>query len=183
MRKFFLVLTASAALAIGAQAQNTNALKTQIGIFEAQTGVVIIKGFGQVGSVATGGAVISVRAKETSSAATGHKDFGLALVIEANQWREFALVDYGELDALLNGLNYLGKMTYNVTSLPGFEASFTTKSGLQLIARGDKQQGGIRTFLQYNDGPRIPLASDQWVQLTKLVEQAKNTLDSLRTAK
>ena len=180
MRKFFLFLTASAALVIGAQAQDTNALKTQIGIFEAQTGVVIIKGFGQVGSISTGGAVISVRAKETSSAATGHQDFGLALVIEANQWREFALVDYDELDALLNGMDSLGKMNYSVTSLPGFEASFTTKSGLQLVAHGDKQQGGIRTFLQYNDGPRIPLASDQWTQLTKLIAQAKATLDSLR---
>lgn len=89
-------------------------------------------------------------------------------------------MDDDELDALLNGMDSLGKMTYSVTSLPGFEASFTTKSGLQLIARGDKQQGGIRTFLQYNDGPRIPLASDQWTQLTKLIAQAKATLDSLR---
>ena len=92
-----------------------------------------------------------------------------------------ALVDYDELDALLNGMDYLGKITFNVTPLPGFEATFTTKSGLQLIAHGDKQQGGIRMFLQYNDGPRIPLASDQWTQLSKLIQQAKATLDSLRT--
>ena len=79
MRKFFVVLiTVIGALAFAAQAQDTNALKTEIGIFESQTGVVIIKGFGQVGSISTGGAVISVRCKESSSAATGHKDYGLA---------------------------------------------------------------------------------------------------------
>jgi hypothetical protein len=184
MRKFCVVLIAAVcSLAFAARAQDTNALKTEIGLFESQTGVVIVKGFGQVGSVATGGAVISVRCKESSSAASGHKDYGIALVIEANQWREFAIVDYDELDSLLNGMDFLGKMTYNVSSLPGFEASFTTKSGLQLIAHGDKQQGGIRMFLQYNDGPRFPLASDQWIQLAKLIEQAKATLDSLRTPK
>ena len=92
-------------------------------------------------------------------------------------------MDYDELDALLNGMDYLGKMTYSVTSLPGFEATFTTKSGLELIAHGDKQQGGVRMFLQYDDGPRISLASDQWTQLVNLISQAKTTLDSLRTPK
>jgi len=184
MRKFCVVLIAAGcALAYAVRAQDTNALKTQIGLFESQTGVVIIKGFGQVGSVSTSAAVISVRCKESSSAATGHKDYGIAAVIEANQERRVAIVDYDELDSLLNGMDYIGKMTYSVTSLPGFEATFTTKSGLQLIAFGNKQQGGIRTFLQYDDGPRIPLASDQWTQLAKLIEQAKATLDSLRTPK
>ena len=184
MRKFFIVLIAAfCALAFAARAQDTNALKTEIGIFESQTGVVIVKGFGLVGSVSTGSAIISVRCKESSSAATGHKDYGIAVVIEVNQQRGVAIVDYDELDSLLNGMDYLGKTTYNVTSLPGFEATFTTKSGLELIAFGNKQQGGIRTSMQYDDGPRIPLASDQWTQLTKLIEQAKAMLDSLRTPK
>jgi hypothetical protein len=182
MRQFCAVIIAvSCSLAFAAHAQDTNALKTEIGLFESQTGVVIVKGFGQVGSITTGSAVISVRCKESFSAASGHKDYGVAVVIEVNEQRAVAIVDYDELDALLNGMDYLGKMTYNVTSLPGFEATFTTKSGLELIAHGDKQQGGIRLFLQYNDSPRIPLASDQWTQLVNMIGQAKATLDSLRT--
>jgi hypothetical protein len=181
MRKFcFVLIAAVGALAFAARAQDTNALKTEIGLFESQTGVVIVKGFGQVGSISTGAATISVRAKQSMSAANGYKDFGIAVVIEGNNWRQIALVDYDELDALLNGMDYLGKITYNVTPLPGFEATFTTKSGLQLIAHGDKQQGGLRMFLQYNDGPRIPLASDQWTQLANLIGQAKTKLDALR---
>ena len=183
-RNFCVVLIAAAcSLAFAARAQDTNALKTEIGLFESQTGVVIVKGFGQVGSVATGDAVISVRCKETTSAATSHKDYGIAVVIEVNQQRRVAIVDYDELDSLLNGMDYLGKMTYSATSLPAFEAAFTTKSGLQLIAHGDKQQGGIRMFLQYDDGPRFPLASDQWIQLANLINQAKTKLDSLRAPK
>jgi hypothetical protein len=184
MLKFCVVLIATAGLpALTARAQDTNALKTEIGIFESQTGVVIIKGVGQTGSVPTGGGIIYVRCKESTSTATGQKDYGIAVVIEANQWRGLAIVDYDELDALLNGMDYLGKITYNMTSLPGLEATFTTKSGLQFMALGSKQQGGIRTFLQYNDGPRIPLASDQWTQLARLIAQAGATLDSLRTPK
>jgi hypothetical protein len=184
MRHFCAVLiVAGCSLAFAARAQDTNALKTQIGLFESQTGVVIVKGFGQVGSVSAGPAVISVRCKESTSAATGHKDYGIAVIIESNPWREAAIVDYEELDGLLNGMDSLGKMTYNVTSLPGFEATFTTKSGLRLIAFGDKQQGGIRTYLQYDDGPRIMLASDQWSQLASLTSQAKTKLDSLRASR
>lgn len=180
MRKWLILLIAAlGTLAVAARAQDTNALKTEIGLFEAQTGVVIIKGFDRVGSITTGAADISVRCKESTSTATGHKDYGIAVVLTANQWQGIALVDYDELDALINGMNALGKMTYNVTSLPGFEATFTTKSGLRLIAHGDKREGGIRTFVQYNDGPRILLASDQWTQLTKLIQQAKSTLNSL----
>jgi hypothetical protein len=75
MRKICVVLIAIVcSLAYAGRAQDTNALKTEIGIFESQTGVVIVKGFGQVGSVSTGAAVISVRCKESTSLATGRKD-------------------------------------------------------------------------------------------------------------
>ena len=184
MRKLGVVLIAAGcSLAFAARAQDTNALKTEIGIFESQTGVVIIRGFDQVGSVPTSDAIISVRCKESTSAATGRKYYGIAIVMEGNQWRRVAIVDYDELDRLLDSMDYLGKMTYNVTALPGFEATFTTKSGLELSSHGNKQQGGIRTFLEYDDSPRISLASDRWIQLAKLIEQAKATLDALRTPK
>ena len=68
MRKFSLILIAAVCLpAFAARAQDTNALKTEIGIFESQTGVVIVKGFGQVGFVSTGAAIISVRARNPSA--------------------------------------------------------------------------------------------------------------------
>ena len=184
MRKWLVVLTAlGGSLAFAARAQDTNALKTAIGLFEAQTGVVVIKGFAQVGQISTGAAVISVRAKESASLASGHKDYGIAVEIELAQERARALVDYDELDPLLNGMDYLGKITFNATPLPGFEASITTKSGLRIIAFGSNRQGAIRAFLQYNDGPRIPLASDQLNQLKNLINQAKTTLDSLKAGR
>ena len=177
------LITLGCALAFAARAQDTNALKTSIGLFEAQTGVIIIKGFNQVGSVSTGAAVISVRAKESASLVSGHKDYGIAVDIELAQGQDRAYVDYDELDSLQAGIDYLGKITFNATPLPGFEASFTTKSGLRVIAFGSNRQGAIHDFLQYNDGPRIPLTTDQLTQLKNLIDMAKTSLDSLKAAR
>lgn len=185
MNKLHVILVAAfCSLALASPAQDTNTLKTDIGVFEAQTGAVIIKGFGQIGSVSVGTDVISVRCKESKDVNTGHKAYGLVIEITGNnQQRERTFVDYDEIDSLLNGVNYLNKITYDVTSLPSFEASYTTKAGLRVVANSVRRQGGIQTFLQYGDHPRILLTSDQMAQLYGLIEQARNNLNSIRAAK
>jgi hypothetical protein len=67
-----------------------------------------------------------------------------------------------------------------VTTLPAFEASFTTRSGLRVVAFSAVRQGGIHTYLQFGDAPRISLASDQLAQFQNLIVQAKNSLDALK---
>ena len=184
MRNICLVLIAAiCSLAFAARSQDTNALKTKIGLFESQTGVVIIKGFSLMGTVPTGGAVIHVRCKESTSAASGRKEYGVAIEIDTDEWRRLAIVDYDELDGLLTAMDSLGKITFNATPLQGFEATFTTKSGLEFIAFGDKQQGGIKPFLAYDQSPRIPLLPAQWNQLAVLIAQAKTAIESLNASR
>jgi hypothetical protein len=185
MNKLHVVLTAAfCSLALTATAQDTNALKTTIGIFEARTGTVIIKGFGQVGSISVGTDVISVRSRESTDASTGRKAYGLAIEIAGDPLpRERTLVDYDEIDSLLGGINYLGKITYDVTPLPGFEASYTTRAGLRIVAHSDRKQGGIQTFLQYGDHPRISITSDQMSQLYGLIGQARDGLNAIKISK
>lgn len=185
MHKFpFIFVAVFGLLAWTAHAQDTNLLKTELGVFEAQTGTVIVKGFGQIGSMSVGTVTISVRCKISTDANTGRNACGLAFEIASgDQFRERTFVDYDELDSLLNGVNYLNKITYDVTPLPGFEAIYSTKTGLRVVAYSARRQGGIQNFLQYGDLPRIPLSSDQMAQLYNLIEQGKKTLDSLRTGK
>jgi hypothetical protein len=182
MRKFCVVLIAACcSLAFASRAQDsTNAPKTEIENFEAQTGTVIIKGFGQIGSLTASTGVISVRCKESTDANSGQKEYGIAVEFDADHLRERLIIDYDEIDSLLNGIDYLGKITYDATSLPGFDATFTTKSGLRIAAHSERRQGGIQCFLQFGDAPRILLASDQLAQFENLINQAKNSLDSLR---
>jgi hypothetical protein len=70
-------------------------------------------------------------------------------------------------------------ITYDVTTLPGFEATYATKSGLRVMAHSDRKQGGIRDYLQFPDNPGISLASEQLVQFQNLIGQAKKSLDAL----
>ena len=104
-------------------------------------------------------------------------------MIQNNQPKDKIIVDYDELDSLLNGIDYLSKISYDVTPLPGFEAVYATKSGLRLVAYSSRRMGGIQTFLQYGDNPRIPLASDQVAQVRDLISQARTALAALMAPK
>ncbi len=165
-------------------AQDTNELKTAIGVFDTQTGVVIVRGYGLIGTLSVGTDEISVLCKESTDTSSGHKADGLAIKITGNPLpQEKILVDYDEIDSLLNSISYLNKITYNVTPLPSFEAGFSTKAGLRVAADSIRREGGIKTYLEYGEHPKILLSSVQLMQLYTLIEQAKNNLDSIKSPK
>jgi len=174
-------------LAFPIGAQTTNAPATIIENLELQTGTIIIKGFSTVGTISIGNAVITVRSKESSDLGHGQKNDGIAVGFSnsvgspGNPMRKyFLVVDYDELDTLAYGIDYLGKITYDVTPLAGFEASYTTKSGLRVSAHSERRHGGIQKFIQFGDTPKIPLNSDQLMQLRNLIMQAKTSLDAIK---
>jgi len=187
--RFLILLAAVGALAWTATAQDTNYLKTKLGVFEARWSVVLVKGFGPVGSIAAGQADISVRCKETTDIGTGQKVYGLTVGLAGNPLvRERILIDDDEVDSLLAAINYIVKSNYEVadnkvTTLPSFEASYTTKAGLRVLALSVRRDGGIQLFLQYGDDPRISLSSVQMTQLYGLIEQARKNLDALKAGK
>ena len=177
-------LTTFCALAFAATAQDTNNLKTHIGLFENRTGSVIIKAIGPVGSVLAGPQEIAVRIKETTDVSIGQKIYGLAIEIESGPaFRDRIYVDDDEIDPLLNAINYLLKVKYDVTTLPGFEAGFTTKAGLRVMAHSIRREGALEHSVQYGEEPRILLTSMQMAQLYGLIEQARKNLDALKAGK
>jgi len=178
-----LLLTAFCSLAGAATAQDTNSLKTDLGVFESRTGVVIVKGFGQIGSVMAAAAEISVRCKETTDVSIGRKVYGLTIEIAGNTFRDRILVDDNEIDSLLNGLNYLIKVNYDATTLPSFEASYSTKAGLRVIANSIRKDGAIEYSLQSSNTPRVSLSSVQMTQLYDLIAQSRKNLDDLKAGK
>jgi hypothetical protein len=108
----------------------------------------------------------------------------LAIEITGNPFpRDHILVDDSEVDALLSGLNYLIKINYDVTTLPAFQASYTTKAGLRVTADSVRREGAVQNYVQYGDQPRIALSSVQMTQLYGLIAQARKNLDALKSAK
>jgi hypothetical protein len=182
MRSIPLILAAlcgSLALPAGAQV-TTNAPATEIENFELQTDVVIVKGFGDIGSVSTDAGVIAVRCKESDNVSTGRKLYGIAVSFESNEAHGFLVIDDDELDPLIHGLDFLGKISYDVTKMPGFDASLTTRSGVRVGAHTERRQSGIELFLQFGDSPKIPLTADQFSQFENLINEAKTSLDAAK---
>lgn len=187
MRKFKIALVAAGAavgLTLAAAAQGTrgtNAPATEIENFEAQTNVVIIKAFGQVGSVSIGNGAILVICKDSTDVNSGIHKYGVVIELTADRTRrQRAVVDEDELGPLVGGIDYLGKISSDAGSLSGFEAEFKTKSGLRFIAHSSHRRGIVERYIQFPGWPRIPLNTDQMSQLENLVSQAQNTINSLK---
>ena len=185
MKNLPLILAAAfCALAFAARGQDTNVLKTELGQFENRTGVVIVKGFGLIGSVAAGTADVSVRCKETTDVSIRQKVYGLAIQIDGATFPPDRIyVDEDEIGPLLSGINYLLKISYDATALPSFEASYTTKAGLQVLANSVRRDGGIEFSVQGNYTPRIALTSMQMTQFYSLILQAQKNLETMKAGK
>jgi hypothetical protein len=185
MNKVKIILAmAVCVLACAACAQDTNSLRTKIGLFEAQTGVVIIKGISPVGLVPLGAVQLSVGCKESKDVATGQKLYGLIIEVEGSQFApEAALVDDDEAESLLNAVNYLAKIGTDVTVLPGFEATYTTKAGLRVIAESLSKNGAVSDYLEIEPFSRFVLSPVQMTQFAALVQQGLKSLDDLKAGK
>ena len=186
-----LIVVAGGSVLTGpARAQETNgcvlAPATKLEAFETNTDTVIIKATAPMGTVQVHGGEVSVRCREITDAGTGHRESGIVMDIAVGESIEAGLlVDYDELDSLVDGMEYLGKLDWSVTSLPDFQAVYTTKGGFRVVARGSRRTGNIEfdvRNLRFNY-PKLPLSRDQLGQLRSLVEQGKAKLDSVRKAK
>jgi hypothetical protein len=175
-----MALCSALALPAGAQIA-TNLPATAIENFELQTDTVMVKGFGEIGSITTEAGVISVRCKETADVSSARKLYGIAVTFDSNDAHGLLVVDYDELESLTNGLDFLGKVSYNVTPMPGFDASITTRSGLRAGAHTERRQSGIELFLQFAGSPKIPLTAGQFSQFENLINESKMSLDAARS--
>jgi hypothetical protein len=178
-----LVLLIGAGLGTPAGAQTNNTWSTDIETFEAQTNLIIVKGFGTGGTVSMGNAVLTVGLKESYSPDTGGK--WQAVVLECNEdgAREWAVIDYAEIESLLKAIDFSRAATYDVTGLPGFQASYRTKDGFRVMALGSHRQSVVETYVQFGGYRRIQLDSDQMSQLRNVIEQARDSLDALKPVK
>jgi hypothetical protein len=183
MKLLVLTWLGAAWLGTSAYAQSTNGFRTDIEAFEAQTNVIIIKGFGLGGTVSAGDGILAVHLKESYSPDTGNKLQAMVLDFNEGGTHQWAVIDYSEIGPLLKGLDYVRAATYDVTGLPSFEVLYQTKDGFRVIALGTHRQSSVQTFIQFDGFPRILLNSDQMSQLSGVIGQAQTSLDELKQGK
>ena len=186
MRLLTIILLVIGGAELNARAQDTNVvtLYTKLEAFEAQTERIIVKAWGQIGTVSAPNASITVSCREATDVASGAKEFGVVIGIKnANQSEYRMTIDYDELDAVLAALDYISKVDLSVTSLPSFSAVYRTRSDLRLMAYNSTQRTGTVQALQVGDhseGNRIPLAPEQLNEFKVLMRAAKEKLDALK---
>jgi hypothetical protein len=166
-------------------AQTIELPPTELENFELQTNTILVRGFSSMGSVALENCTVSVSAHEANDMSHTQKAYGIVVSVSraaesGEASRSLLVVDYDEMNSLANAIDYISKVTWGVTQLNGFEASYKTRSGLRFIAHSDRRQSTIDTFIQLGDSPRIPASADQLAQLRSLITQAKTSLDALK---
>ncbi|MHA1263549.1 MAG: hypothetical protein ACTSSA_15995 [Candidatus Freyarchaeota archaeon] len=108
--------------------------KTKLEAFQAQSGVVIIKGYSVIGRISGLGS-IEVIAMEFTEASNRRKQKGI--VVEIKESGKFAdsnrsFIDYDEIQSLLKGIDYIASLRADVTDLNQFEATYQTKGNFKV---------------------------------------------------
>lgn len=173
---FWLSLTLASA-----QEEVTNSVSTQLEMLEARTNALIVRGVGQVGAVSINSGTVTVRCRESNDLSHNQKLYGVVFVFKGEGLpRQDAVVDDDELDDFIAMLDYLMKITPEVTAMPAFEAHYTTRSGIRFSALGSRHQPGIQFFLRYDDSARFSISSDQLQQIRNLASQARGQINNLK---
>ena len=159
--------------------------KTQLEAFEVQTGSVLIKGFGEVGSIGGMSSSIVVECREFTDASTARKVHGITIEVKEGgrvERRDTAFVDYDEIDSLLKGIDYISKLDKSVTTLPNFEAVYKTKGDLRIFTFSSSNSGKIQAAVQaarFGSGSAF-ISLDQLAKLRTLIADAKAKLDAIK---
>ena len=156
---------------------------TRLEGFDTNVDTVVIRATALVGNVAVNGGALNVKCRDITDTGAGQRELGIAIDINAGNQREDSIsVDYDELVTLLNGIDYISRVDWSVTTFPVFDAIFTTRGGFRLVAFGGRRSGAIEYSVRSvrSGWPPLAISRDQLAQLRNLVEQAKTKLDAVK---
>jgi hypothetical protein len=187
MRAAFSVVLLSVALpalSLAQECAEPEAPKTKLEAFAAQDGVVIVRGFSKVGEVrGQYGSTVTIESKEFTNAATGQREYGIAVAVKADGRLErghTSYVDFDEIPALLAGVESIGNVDKSSTALDQFQADYRTKGDL-VIGTFSTESG---TMVAVSSGiickTTAYLPSVDLGRIRDLIQSAYATLDKLR---
>lgn len=171
-RPIVLLLLSTASFLISAQDQSEvgkSQPSTKLEAFSARTGIVLIKGFANVG-VVNGLGRVSIDAREFRDASNPKQaQYGITIEVKESGRLERAsisFIDEDEVDSLIGGLEYISKIDRNVTSLGNFEAQYRTKGDFAMtvfsgkggeisLAVSSGRIGRASAFLKLSDADQI----------------------------
>ena len=159
--------------------------KTRLQAFEAQTGMVIIKGFSTIGSVSSqNGGTVTVESRESLDASTGRRELGIVIDVKKvgdTEQKNSSYIDYDEIESLLSGIDYISKVQKSVTKLDDFEAVYHTVGDFKISTFSTLKN---RTMVAVSSGEldevRVLLPFPKLDDLRGLIAGAKEKLDAIK---
>ena len=158
---------------------------TKLEMLETNTGTLLIKGMGLIGSMSVNGATVSVACKEDTDTGSNRKQYGIAIGLAttpAGNVEDWTIIDYEELSPLLDAIDRLGKMDWTGISLSSFSASFQTTGGFRVAAFSARRSGSIEHSVRSARMSKgIVMTPSQLTEFRGLIDQAARKLDDLRS--
>lgn len=108
---------------------------TKLGAFEARTGIVVVRGYTEIGHVG-GLGTVTVNAREFRDAGNSKTRLtGISIAVKESgrlERENSVLIDSDEIDSLVAGLDYISKATKDITQLTNFEMEYRTKGNFSI---------------------------------------------------
>lgn len=166
--------------------KNAKEPKPKLEAFQAKQGVVIVKGFSEVGKidglVEAGRAwLVTVDSREITDASSGKKFYGVFVTVVNEHRDQTSCVEYDDIDALLKGIDYIIKLDKSVTKLDSFQADYRANADLTVsvfsnekgIIHGSVTCGAIA-------GVSEQMSIESFRKFRGFIEQGKKRLESIR---
>lgn len=116
---------------------------TKLEAFQARTGIVLIRGYSTVGTVRGIGGNVSVDAREFRDASEPDRRItGISISVKETTRLErenTSFIDSDEIGGLLEGIDYIGKVSAEVTALEKFEVEYRTKGDFRVVVFNNSQ--------------------------------------------
>src|SRR5262249_7879465 len=121
---------------------------------------------------------------EVTDASNSAKQFGIIITTQgAGQYAQenTSYIDFDEVDSLLKGIDYIGRVDKSVTKLGRFEATYRTKGDFAVATFGGQRtetmlalgSASFGTAKAYFDVAELP-------KLRQLVQKAQATLEAIK---
>ena len=189
LRSYWLCLTIVVGVLVcaGASIQKSKlpvqGTETKLEAFEKQTGTVIIRGRSEIGSV-SGMGTVEVSCIDIHDVSTDQRQMGIILEVKGSERYESSdssFIDYDEIESLLNGIDYISKVTPSSTKLSNFEAYYKTKGDLNVVTYSSgkgKIEAAVSTG--YTGSARAFISTAKLSELRSIIAKAKEKLDEIK---
>jgi hypothetical protein len=142
-----------------------------------------VKGYTELPAITALGGNIKFTVREFRDGATARKLKGLQ--VEVDKEERYAVpassfIEYGEIDSMIKGINYVAKIDRSVTTLALFEAEYKTKGGFEItVFNNAKGQISVAHTAGRVGSKSVYILFETLPKLLAQLQEAKTMLDAL----